>query len=348
MNSPSTTLALDLYADAQCAIFIISRTASILWLNKRASQITGYSKEELAGRTAGDLVAPFPWRKISARLQTTGDNQTPLRYRASLSNREGAQIEVDVLARPIAWDPESPAILLRTRDVSSECALRKSLRSEMRRAALAQERERKRAARLVHDDILSSLLDIAALVRLLSDKRHEDGHSLDAVVDQLDMQLDNTVEAVRSVARRLREEATSFVDLKVAMEELVRYQSPGMPTTTLSVQGSSRGPSNEANYLILGAAQEALRNAERHSNATAISIDLDFGNECLRLLVSDNGTGFVPPSSGEEAASRGDLGLLGLYERAALLGGLVNIRSEPGHGTIVELRIPNYCTSCDQ
>lgn len=346
MNSHELSVPLDLYADAQCAIFVVGPRARVLWLNTRAAQMTGYGKEELTGHPMSDLLSPFPWYQVSPQFSRAFEQGEPYRYRGTLAARDRTRIEVEVFARPVEWTRDESAILVRTRDIRSECALRRSLRSELRRAAFLEERERKRAARLVHDDILNSLLDMSTLIRELKSLEPCDGTALDETVFRLETQLESSIEAVRKVARRLRENASSEVDLPTALRDLTKYQLPSMPAIDLSIHGEDCGLSKEANYLILGAAQEALRNAERHSQATGISVALCIGEECLRLTVRDNGIGFSAPADAEEAASRGSLGLLGLYERAALLGGTVRIHSEPGGGTSIELVLPRYC-ACD-
>ncbi len=346
MNSLEMSIPLDLYADAECAIFVVGPRARVLWLNTRAAQMTGYGKEELAGQPMSDLLSPFPWYHVSPQFSRALEQGEPYRYRATLSTRDQTRIEVEVFARPVEWTRDQRAILIRTRDIRRECALRRSLRSELRRAAFLEERERKRAARLVHDDILNSLLDLSTLIIELKRVEPGDGAALKDTVARLEAQLESSIEAVRKVARRLREDASSKVDLPTALRDLTRYQLPSMPSIDLSISGQDCGLSKEANYLILGVAQEALRNAERHSQATRISVELEIGDESLRLTIRDNGVGFSAPVDAEEAASRGALGLLGLYERAALLGGNMYIKSQPACGTVVELVLPRYC-ACD-
>ncbi len=337
----SLSAPLDLYADAQCAIFIVDTAGGIIWLNTRAGLLTGHDPDALNGHDVRDLVKPLSWSAISKQLDNDHAPFKPVR--SFLCARGGARIEVEVFARPLQWQPNQPAILLRTRDIRNECALQKRLQSEVRRAALLQERERKRLARLVHDDILNNLLAIATLVTDI--ERTIGGQSTaDKVIGPLRQQVEASVESVRLIASRLRDEGAEDFDLVSALREMTASQSESLPAISLSIQGTHYATSKESNYLIMGVAQEALRNTERHSRAISISIVLSFDEDALRLRIADDGVGFNPPIDEQDATCRGYLGLLGFYERASLLRGTIQIDSAPNQGTAIELMVPNSCT----
>src|SRR6185503_2211029 len=86
--------------------------------------------------------------------------------------------------------------------------------------------------------------------------------------------------------------------------------------------------------------QEALHNVVKHSGATSASVLMERAKNQLRVTVEDNGAGFEAESVGEERDGRRPLGIIGMQERASLLGGEVSIESEPGRGTTVFLRLP--------
>ena len=86
-------------------------------------------------------------------------------------------------------------------------------------------------------------------------------------------------------------------------------------------------------------AQEALTNAIRHSRAQRVSISLDQADEKITLAIRDDGLG-IHPQSREKTDQRPRLGLLGIEERTALLGGVFSLRSTPGAGTLVSVQVP--------
>jgi len=96
---------------------------------------------------------------------------------------------------------------------------------------------------------------------------------------------------------------------------------------------------SEEQLLVYRIVQEAVRNAERHARARRIGIELRESRDRLEVRVADDGCGFRTGESGAELLSRGKLGLMGMRERAHLLGGGIRIDSEPGRGTEVVLTL---------
>jgi signal transduction histidine kinase len=96
--------------------------------------------------------------------------------------------------------------------------------------------------------------------------------------------------------------------------------------------------SRDAELALYRIAQEALSNAVRHSGASEVRLAIGRAGDEVRLTVTDDGTGFDPEALGE-ARERG-LGLFGMHERAAYVGGAVVVRSRPGAGTTVRARVP--------
>ena len=86
--------------------------------------------------------------------------------------------------------------------------------------------------------------------------------------------------------------------------------------------------------------QEALRNIEKHANATSATVELDFSGDEIKLAVTDDGRGFSPAKNISHLVRSGKLGLLGMKERAELVGGSFEVRSDPGRGTQVVARVP--------
>ena len=98
--------------------------------------------------------------------------------------------------------------------------------------------------------------------------------------------------------------------------------------------------SQEAQLLLFRIAQEALRNVGKHAAAKRASISLRPYDNRVEMTITDDGKGFAPPKDISDLAVMGKLGLLGMYERARLLGGSFHIRSEPGQGTTVMVELP--------
>jgi signal transduction histidine kinase len=105
-------------------------------------------------------------------------------------------------------------------------------------------------------------------------------------------------------------------------------------------QGDERRLPPEVELALYRMAQEALSNVTRHAQASQASVELRFERQGVALEVSDNGQGFEVPRSPAEFAPSGHFGLLGLHERAELIGARLEVRSAPGKGAHILINMP--------
>jgi len=208
-------------------------------------------------------------------------------------------------------------------------------RDTSRRIHQAQEEERREIARYLHDEVGQSL----AALRLQLAGAHEQGRTLDAagMVDQID----EIIGTVRDLSRELRPSVLDDLGLAEAIAWQARQQASahGVRADTEVAAAATAGDDavDTACYRI---AQEAIRNALTHSGCTVLRVRLDPVPEALVLSVRDDGPGFDVDAALTAAADGASLGLLGMRERAALVGGTAEVRSGVGEGTIVEARFP--------
>ncbi len=216
----------------------------------------------------------------------------------------------------------------------------KNLRTYLRMAVQAQEEERKRLARELHDDTIQSLVVMkATLDKVMASK------GLPAAVrNELDALRGLIQGAIRDVRRFCQDLRPSLLDdlglvqaVDWCLADLERRTGIG---TRLWVEGEPRRLGSEAEVAVYRIIQEALRNVEKHARATLVEVAIGFSPDCLRVKVADNGCGFVPAEVlGGQANGQG-LGLLGMQERARLVGGSLHVESEPSQGTTVTLSLP--------
>jgi two-component system sensor histidine kinase UhpB len=145
-------------------------------------------------------------------------------------------------------------------------------------------------------------------------------------------------EDVRRIAKGLRPPSLDDLGLVAAVRRLTTdlEQRDGVKAV-LSVTGRRQRLDGDTELGLFRIAQEALRNAERHAHAGSVEVRLDFTAAGVRLEVEDDGRGFEP---GSDWARRGSLGLVGMQERAVLLGGDLVVESQPGTGTLVRATLP--------
>jgi signal transduction histidine kinase len=156
-----------------------------------------------------------------------------------------------------------------------------------------------------------------------------------------------TLESVRRFSRDLRPIYLEDLGFLPALEMLARPRSDGQttagrPATTIHFQTSGAvhrlPPEFElAAYRIV---QEALSNVTQHAHASQAWVHVRFESEHLGLSVRDDGQGFVAPDLPDTLARQGHFGLMGIRERALLYGGQLSLRSAPGEGTELYVRLP--------
>jgi two-component system, NarL family, sensor histidine kinase UhpB len=210
------------------------------------------------------------------------------------------------------------------------------LEAERRRAGSAalhaQEEERARVARDLHDEVNQSL---TGLLLRLEAARESAPPELENELAETKALANQAMNELLSLARQLRPTALDDLGLAAAIGGQVEQLSRGEIDARLSVDGDFSDLGDDEQLVVYRVAQEALSNAARHSGATQVEVNLRrVGDGDVVLQVTDDGRGFAFDES-----ERG-LGIGGMRERALLVGGELTIESRPGHGTTVRLDVP--------
>jgi len=197
----------------------------------------------------------------------------------------------------------------------------------------AQEEERKRVARDLHDEVNQALtailLRLEALAQATPPERAGE-------VDELKRLTTQAMDELLNLARQLRPTALDDHGLVPAIEAQLRgfEESTGI-RARLTSRGDPGALDEEKQTVIYRVVQEALNNAGHHAGAESVEVELLTNAAGAELHVRDNGTGFDPARD-----RNGGLGLEGMAERARLVGGELDLRSSPGSGTELTLRVP--------
>jgi two-component system sensor histidine kinase UhpB len=207
-------------------------------------------------------------------------------------------------------------------------------------AMRAQEEERRRLARDLHDEVNQALtailLRLEALAQDSPEARVDELNELKRLVNQ-------AMEELLNLARQLRPSALDDHGLMPAVEtQLKRFSARTGVEVTLNVDGDPDSLPEDVQTAVYRIIQEALANVGRHAGATAVAVDVDTKGERLELRIRDDGEGFDPAAMARGGTGDGPgagLGLSGMVERARLAGGELDVRSAPGGGTTVTLRI---------
>ncbi|MGD2103587.1 MAG: sensor histidine kinase [Anaerolineae bacterium] len=228
------------------------------------------------------------------------------------------------------------------RRLTEEMAERRQLQRELlHRTVQAQEEERRYIARELHDETAQALTALSLGLGGVEDAIGDDPEAARAHVRELRDLVDEMMKKVNQLTTRLRPTMLDDLGLIPAVityaDELQRH----LPfTVEVEVTGERRRLPSEMETTLYRAVQESLTNVARHSEAQNASVHLDVGKDEVALSVADDGVGMSRECAEKAMAGGEGWGLAGIHERATLLGGDVYVRSEPGQGTEIEVRLP--------
>jgi signal transduction histidine kinase len=207
-------------------------------------------------------------------------------------------------------------------------------RDSLRRVVAGQELERRRLARELHDETGQALTSI--LLGLRSVEEAKDPEAFGTASANLRALVVATLQDVRRLAVELRPKALDDFGLVPALERLVETfaAQTGIEVQLQSQLGEHR-VAPEAETAVYRLIQEALTNVVKHAHARTVSIVLVRRGEIVSAVIEDDGSGFAPGSTRAEG-----LGLVGMRERAALVGGRLTIESSDGQGTAIAIEVP--------
>jgi two-component system, NarL family, sensor histidine kinase UhpB len=212
------------------------------------------------------------------------------------------------------------------------------LEAERRRASSAalnaQEEERARVARDLHDEVNQALTGLLLRLEALREKAPPE---LAAELTETKALANRAMEELLALARQLRPTALDDLGLKAALAgHVTQLGRLGEIETSFEADGDFLALPQDVQLVVYRVAQEALANAARHSGAEHVRVELSRDDGRVELTVSDDGRGFS-----FEAAGRG-LGIAGMRERALLVGGDLKIESRPEQGTRIRLLVPAF------
>ena len=218
--------------------------------------------------------------------------------------------------------------------------LYENMRFYARKITQAQESERKRIARELHDDTIQSLI---ALTRHLEALTAVAGLPEAAAerIRRLQEETGDMIRRVRRFSQALRPSILDDLGLLPTLEEMMTElrRKDGLEAE-FRFLGTERRLSSEAELILFRIAQEAVSNVRKHAQARRVTMTVEMSDCSVKLTVQDDGRGFQPPALTDHPASASGLGLIGMHERAKLLGGTLVVDSAPGQGTRIYVNVP--------
>lgn len=334
---------------AMDAIITVDDDQKIVLFNAAAEAVFGCPRDQAIG-------APLSWfiperfrGDHSAHIRRFGETGTPARRMGAQRivtglRRNGEEFPIDASISHITEESGSKFYTVILRDVTervrAEQALKQSKEDLRELAAMSQslrEREKSHVARELHDELAQALTALKMDVSWIAERLPPGNTPVSAKVSTVLSLLDATVAATRRISSDLRPLLLDDLGLVPAIEWLVQNftQRSGVACELAMGSGSLdlEEPYASAVFRIV---QESLTNVARHARATQVEVTFERTDSAIGIRVRDNGRGF----SASDPRKPKTFGLMGLRERAGLLGGEATVESEPGRGTTVIVTLP--------
>lgn len=217
-----------------------------------------------------------------------------------------------------------------------------NLRYYLHEITRAQEDERKRISRELHDSPTQTLI---VLLRQLGDFINEEikpASKENKTLWSFHERIKGVLQDLRRLSMDLRPPVLDDLGLLPALEWIAdELKNEYGIKARLEMSGNERRLSSEAELLIFRIIQEALHNIAKHSQASMVNIKIKFLENKVAFAISDDGIGFKVPRKIEDLPRTGMLGLVGIQERVRLLGGKLKLESVPGKGTTIFIEVPD-------
>ena len=319
-------------------VLVLDSVGTVQDLNDAARTFLGKQRSDLIGESLGSLVGDEEARQLLSGPQ----EEIPLdsEVRLEIPGRGSTWVE-PVVSSIGGSGPESPRQLL-LRNVTYHRLQRDGLRSLAAYILTAQEEERRRVARDLHDVTIQELIQVTRMIDDMDVPGDEPDGAGPRDRSSLRSAVEKVVSGIRGFAHDLGPPLLDDLGLIPAMHRLGEEAGARSGwSVTFEVSGPERRLSPEVEQGLFRIGQEALRNVERHAAASTVQMGLTFTGGDVTLTVEDDGVGFEPPVSAVRASAEGSLGLLGMEERARLVGGSLEIDSRPGKGATVIVTVPS-------
>ena len=330
----------ELFEAALDAIWVHDLKGNIIKANKATEKLTGLSSEELTKENIQGFLSKEGLRLAKEVLRKLMKGEAIAQpYEQQLVRKDGTEATLRITTSPIFSDGKLVAFQNIARDITKEKQMQENLRYYLQEITRAQEEERKRIARELHDSTAQTLIALLhQLDNLLSEKAEMPVREAKALWSFYE-DIRDILREVRRFSRDLRPSILDDLGLLPALEWVTgELQKEYGVYTTLKVTGSKRRFSPEAELTLFRIVQEALRNIAKHAQASKAEVRLQFDKQKIRLTISDDGAGFKPPESLGDLLRSGKLGLAGIRERVQLLHGSLKLNSETGKGTTLIIR----------
>jgi len=320
---------------------MITPEGELIYINTSFAEMHGYTIEELLGKHFSVLHTKAQMRVAERFRKKIMQEGIYVAQEVWHNKKDGTAFPTLMAGTAIKDDMGEILCLSATLiDITEQKRLEANMEFYLSEITKAQEEERKRIAREIHDESIQSLATLALGIDAIAREKERLPEDVIGHLKGLRTEANSILDGLRRFSHELRPGDIDHVGLVPALEFLTdELNKENRVKANLEVAGSERRLIPDTELALFRIAQEALRNVKRHSRATRVTIRLKFIRGRVRLTVSDDGRGFEPPDTLSDFAVESKLGLVGIQERTRLLRGKLLVRSWVGRGTMVVVEV---------
>ena len=313
-------------------MFVLARDGTFVDYHGRNAAVLPLPPGQFIGRTVRDVMPPHVADRLMTGIERASDSDVPVVVEYELSGAGARYFE----ARFVRI--EHNRVLSIVRDVTDARRAIAKNRDLAGRLIASQELERTRIARDLHDDVCQEIaalsIDVSHLRQNVDRMQTREIH---AILLSLQERTASLAESLRRLSHGLHSSVLHHIGLTPALQaHCAEVERQYHMQVRFAANGDVEPSDRSVALSLFRIAQEALGNATRHGHARHATVSLTRRDAELTMEVADDGAGFDVPA----AQQNGGLGLVSMEERARFVHGSVNIRSQPGSGTNISVRVP--------
>jgi len=322
--------------EAAFEAIVIQRDGVLLETSPGFARMFGYQPGEVAGKEVLGFVAASSRAKVAQVMQSRQERA----YVAVGLRKDGTTFPLEILTRNCRYQG-APARVAALRHTTPQGHTEEVARLLPGRIIEAQEAERHRVARELHDSIGQVLASAKFRLHGLEDSvKARRGLGADDVAKVREL-VDQAAGEVRRLSQNLRPSVLDDLGLEAAVRSLLDdFRERTGLAVDLACEGLEERLPAHVELVLFRITQEALNNVEKHAHARRLRVRLNRDRSTLELIIQDDGRGFDPARPEAAVKKKGGFGLANMRERASIVDGVFEVRSAPRGGTEVVVRVP--------
>ncbi len=331
-----------LIEESSDVVALVNREGAFSYVSPSIARVLGYVPDELIGRSALTLIHSLDLDSIKALFEDI--LREPSKIAAAeirCKEKNGSWRWIEGVGKNLLEDPAVGAVVVNFRDITDRKVADEMLRDLPIRIINAQESERRRVARDLHDSVNQILSSVKFRMESVEERAQRKDKALRDVVASAKVSLEKAMNEVRRISQNLRPSELDDLGVIPAVrsmcEEFEEVTKVGVDLKFLRFPKKLSPEIEVTMYRII---QEALSNVAKHAEATRLVIRCERDRSRLTLKIKDNGKGSGEHDLTAHPSKNSGMGLLNMKERAAYVGGTVSVHSSPKGGMEISVQLP--------